>query len=216
MYVVFSLTLYSLHLSIIIFSYIHCIFLLHWLSISFYPSQVNFIVLGWAANVMAYIKSSINSTFFVVRYDVSKDNHYRRHISFSKSKATSAIMRTDFPFPHLCTHSHTYLLTHILSYIIIYALTCEHGYVMNEANWNSLRLLEIHRKLREKEKNGMSGMLPTRSFQSDSGWQYFLKILIRFHYLFRLQPNQFSILVVNIKFFNHPCLLMYSCISMDF
>ena len=118
----------------------------------FIPFQVNFITLGWAANVMAHIKSSINFTFFVVRYDVSKDNHYRRHISFSKSKATRAIMRTDFPFPHLYTHSHTYLLTHILSYIIIYALTCEHGYVMNEANWNSLRLLEIHRKLREKEK----------------------------------------------------------------
>ena len=53
---------------------------------------------------------------------------------------------------HTNTHIHTYLLTHRHSYIIIYALTCEHGYVMNEANWNSLRLLEIHRKLREKEK----------------------------------------------------------------
>ena len=55
---------------------------------------------------MEYIESSIN--FFVVRYDVSKDNHYRRHISFSKSKATMSIMRTDFPFAHLHTHSHTF------------------------------------------------------------------------------------------------------------
>ena len=77
---------------------------------------------------MEYIGSSFD--FFVVSYDVSKDNHYRRHISFSKSKATMSIMRTDFPFAQLYTHLDG--LTHICSNIRLCAVTCEHTYVLNE------------------------------------------------------------------------------------
>ena len=64
-----------------------------------------------------------------------------------------------------------------------------------------------------KKTNGMSGMLPTRSFQSDSGWQYFLRILIRFHYLFRLQPNQFSLLIVNIIILQAPMFIEFRVID---
>ena len=104
-------------------------------------------------------------------------------------------------------HTFTHILTHICSNIRSFAETCEHTYGLNEETEILCGFLKFVRNTERKKTNGMSGMLPTRSFQSDSGWQYFLRILIRFHYLFRLQPNQFSLLVVNIIIIQPPMLL---------
>ena len=69
------------------------------------------------------------------------------------------------------THTHTHWRMSML-YLTISTYLCINTFWMKKlkffaASWNS-------QERREKRK-GMSGMLLTRSFQSDSGWQYFLE-----------------------------------------